>query len=208
MVKATVLMLTFCVSVAFAGPFFHRVNIQNNAGTKLYQFRALSSERLCECVKNTQTGSIQGLAGGDIKLFQSSDCTGNFQKLGSNSKLVNTQWGESDEADIEDDDVPHSPFRERYNRLLMQTPKHNRPYRQEEPWSQDGSNAITRRTAKDGTMYTKDMQHNDPLKEIVGGSRKVQESSYVQSLRRPSTLNGDVTANYGSPVGRSLQQRH
>ncbi|KAF9113096.1 hypothetical protein BGW39_003878, partial [Mortierella sp. 14UC] len=52
-------------------------------------------------------------------------------------------------------------------------------------------------------------------KEIVDGFRKVQESSYVQSLqdrgnyitpkRHPSTLN--VTANYGSPVGRSFQQR-
>ncbi|KAF9079209.1 hypothetical protein BGX27_006829, partial [Mortierella sp. AM989] len=44
-------------------------------------------------------------------------------------------------------------------------------------------------------------------KKVVGGFRKVQESPYVQSLRHPSMLNGDVAANYGSPVGRSLQQR-
>ncbi|KAF9106499.1 hypothetical protein BGX27_009130 [Mortierella sp. AM989] len=100
---------------------------------------------------------------------------------------------ESDEADIEDDDVPYSP--------------HNRPYRQEEPGSQDDNNAIARRTAKDGTMYTQDMQQNDPPKEVVGGFCKVQELPYVQSLRHPSMLNGDVAENYGSPVDRSLQQR-
>ncbi|KAF9111965.1 hypothetical protein BGX27_004186 [Mortierella sp. AM989] len=66
--------------------------IKNNTGTKSFRFCVNDADRQCFCVKNTQTGSIQGDNGGDIKLFSTTDCTGNFQKLGSNSKVSNTQW--------------------------------------------------------------------------------------------------------------------
>ncbi|KAF9090359.1 hypothetical protein BGX27_002283 [Mortierella sp. AM989] len=93
MVKAAALLLTFCASIALADTrFFYKVNYWNTAGTKVDNLMADYGTRVCICLKNIQTGSIQGNAGGDIKLFQSTDCTGNFQKLGSNSKLTNTQW--------------------------------------------------------------------------------------------------------------------
>ncbi|KAF9086431.1 hypothetical protein BGX29_008518 [Mortierella sp. GBA35] len=66
--------------------------IKNNSGSKDFRFCVNDADRQCFCVKNTQTGSIKGDNGDDIKLFSSTDCTGNFQKLGPNSLASNAQW--------------------------------------------------------------------------------------------------------------------
>ncbi|KAF9998097.1 hypothetical protein BGZ79_008228, partial [Entomortierella chlamydospora] len=81
----------FCAGIAQAGaPYF--VLIKNDAGTQSTQFYEEYGARICQCVKNTQTGSITGQNGGDIKLFSSTDCTGNYETLGSNSVAKDTQW--------------------------------------------------------------------------------------------------------------------
>ncbi|KAF8952610.1 hypothetical protein CPC16_006908 [Podila verticillata] len=90
--KVLFLLLALCASVALAAsPFF--ADIRNNDGSKVFRFKVYGdNNRGCWCVKNTQTGSITGVNGGNIKLFSTSDCTGNYQTLGSNSKASNTQW--------------------------------------------------------------------------------------------------------------------
>ncbi|KAG0021995.1 hypothetical protein BGZ82_011138, partial [Podila clonocystis] len=70
----------------------HFVDILNNDGSKYYRFKTYGEERGCFCIKNTQTGSITGVNGGVIRLFPTSDCTGNHQVLGTNSKAYNAQW--------------------------------------------------------------------------------------------------------------------
>ncbi|KAF9919195.1 hypothetical protein FBU30_011130 [Linnemannia zychae] len=66
--------------------------IKNNTGSQSYRFCVNDADRQCFCVKNTQTGSIQGDNGGDIKLFSTTDCKGNYQAIGPNQKVTNTQW--------------------------------------------------------------------------------------------------------------------
>ena len=48
--------------------------------------------RQCLCISNTDTTYIEGVNGGLIRLFSSSDCTGNYETLGSNSEITNAQW--------------------------------------------------------------------------------------------------------------------
>ncbi|KAG0046622.1 hypothetical protein BGZ83_008229 [Gryganskiella cystojenkinii] len=67
------------------------VHLFNNAG-KEFSLYFDSSQRWCECLSNTQTARIQGENGGVIKLFSSTDCTGNYDTLGSNSEVGNAQW--------------------------------------------------------------------------------------------------------------------
>ncbi|KAK3804849.1 MAG: hypothetical protein J3Q66DRAFT_361650 [Benniella sp.] len=89
MYKSFILLSAFCAQIAFG---LYAVEIKNNSGTQSFTFKALDNTRYCICVKNTQTGSIQGKNGGNIKLFKTTDCTGEYQTLGSNSKAINTQW--------------------------------------------------------------------------------------------------------------------
>ncbi|KAF8924758.1 hypothetical protein CPC16_007337 [Podila verticillata] len=86
--KFLVLLLTLSSS-AFA---YKCLIIKNNSGSQSFRFCVNDADRQCFCVKNTQTGSIKGDNGGDIKLFSTTDCTGNFQTLGTNSGISNTQW--------------------------------------------------------------------------------------------------------------------
>ncbi|KAG0013087.1 hypothetical protein BGZ82_002303 [Podila clonocystis] len=87
--KSLVLLVAVYSSVAVA--VTNHVYIYNNDKSKSQVFGAVDT-RFCACVKNTQTGFIKGVNGGDIKLFSTSDCTGNYQTLGSNSEAKNTQW--------------------------------------------------------------------------------------------------------------------
>ncbi|KAG0049017.1 hypothetical protein BGZ83_006134 [Gryganskiella cystojenkinii] len=85
--KTTLLILAVCAASASA----YEVVVKNNQGWAS-TFPVASGDRWCFCVKNTQTASIKGNGGGDIKLFSKDDCTGNFVQLGSNSQQNNAQW--------------------------------------------------------------------------------------------------------------------
>ncbi|KAG0009308.1 hypothetical protein BGZ82_004104, partial [Podila clonocystis] len=50
-------------------------------------------ERICFCLSKTQTAIINGQLGGDVKLFSTSDCTGNYAnggKITNNAQWVNS----------------------------------------------------------------------------------------------------------------------
>ncbi|KAF8951391.1 hypothetical protein BGZ46_003997 [Entomortierella lignicola] len=92
MQKTLILLSALCASVALAASPYY-ADIRNNDGSKKFRFTVYGdTNRACWCVKNTQTGSITGVNGGNIKLFSTSDCTGNYQTIGSNSEASNTQW--------------------------------------------------------------------------------------------------------------------
>ncbi|KAF9301501.1 hypothetical protein BGZ74_006638 [Mortierella antarctica] len=88
--KTLILLSALCTSALAAAPY--HVDIRNNSGSKKFRFTMYTEERSCWCVKNVQTGSITGVNGGKIKLFSTTDCSGNYQTLEGNSKVSNTQW--------------------------------------------------------------------------------------------------------------------
>ncbi|KAF9173735.1 hypothetical protein BGX21_005085 [Mortierella sp. AD011] len=83
------LSLAVCSGVVLAE---YRINIFNNNKSKQRSITFPDGARFCICVKNTQTGFVQGVNGGDIKLFSSTDCTGNFAAIGTNGYAKNAQW--------------------------------------------------------------------------------------------------------------------
>ncbi|KAF9909928.1 hypothetical protein EC991_007731 [Linnemannia zychae] len=89
-----ILLFVLALHCAFTLAATYTVEISNNNKSKKARFVVMTeiSPRDCICVRNTQTGFIKGLKGGTIKLFSTSDCTGNSQNLGSNAEIGNTQW--------------------------------------------------------------------------------------------------------------------
>ncbi|KAG0054092.1 hypothetical protein BGZ83_011976 [Gryganskiella cystojenkinii] len=87
--KSLVILATLAAS-AFAAP---NALISNNDGS-LYRFLDVpDGQRYCFCLKQTQTARIDGTYGGDVKLFSSSDCTGNYangQTITNNAQWVNS----------------------------------------------------------------------------------------------------------------------
>ncbi|KAI9235055.1 MAG: hypothetical protein BYD32DRAFT_463787 [Podila humilis] len=81
----------------------------NGSGYTLY---AQDHQRLCYCLKNTQSASIRGFNGGTIKLFSTADCTGKFATLGSNDEVGSAKWVNSvsfGRSDIPSRDPPGCP---------------------------------------------------------------------------------------------------
>ncbi|KAG0037267.1 hypothetical protein BGZ82_002867 [Podila clonocystis] len=69
----------------------YHVSYWNNAGVR----RGLwvdKGYRVCFCLKNTQTNKIKNEDNGDVKLFSTSDCNGNFVQLGKGKTQSNSQW--------------------------------------------------------------------------------------------------------------------
>ncbi|KAF9189310.1 hypothetical protein BGZ51_009704 [Haplosporangium sp. Z 767] len=90
MYSTLILLSALCVQIAFAG-IGHTIELTNNSG-KETAIGVPSTERWCYCLKNTQTATIKGINGGDIKLFSKSDCTGNYSTLKGMGKISNAQW--------------------------------------------------------------------------------------------------------------------
>ncbi|KAF9969738.1 hypothetical protein BGZ73_007763 [Actinomortierella ambigua] len=78
-----------CASVVYAD---YAVQILNNDGSKKHTFKTPNNIRPCICLASTQTNTIGGMNGGNIKLFWSNDCTGRYNVLGSNSGITGAQW--------------------------------------------------------------------------------------------------------------------
>ncbi|KAG0293395.1 hypothetical protein BGZ96_002863 [Linnemannia gamsii] len=87
MLKSIVLLATLATG-ALAADYF--ALISNNDGAKWTFLDVPSGSRYCFCLKDTQTARIDGGNGGDVKLFSTTDCTGNY----ANGKKVtdNAQW--------------------------------------------------------------------------------------------------------------------
>ncbi|KAG0090810.1 hypothetical protein BGZ93_010601 [Podila epicladia] len=67
------------------------VTIKNNDGSKFRHLAAARNYRFCYCLSKTQTATIDGTIGGNVKLFSKSDCTGSFSD-GSGKVTKNAQW--------------------------------------------------------------------------------------------------------------------
>ncbi|KAF9154351.1 hypothetical protein BG015_001194 [Linnemannia schmuckeri] len=91
MVKSLVLF-ALCAAVAVANPVVYtRADVFNNSGKK-YTLSVDKDNRSCICLKNTQTAKIFNRDAADMKLFSTSDCTGNYSQLERGATRNNAQW--------------------------------------------------------------------------------------------------------------------
>ncbi|KAG0032360.1 hypothetical protein BGZ81_011049 [Podila clonocystis] len=92
MYKFILLWTALCLAqVALASPDYY-IKIFNNDDSKSKLLEVMNGSRLCYCISQTQTARIDGrFAGGDVKLFSTSDCTGNWAN-GSGKITNNAQW--------------------------------------------------------------------------------------------------------------------
>ncbi|KAF9974631.1 hypothetical protein BGZ73_001894 [Actinomortierella ambigua] len=86
--------ISFLVLLALSSTAFavKCVQVTNNSGKLTEKLCVVDQDRQCFCLKNTQTNIIKGINGGDIKLFWSSNCKGDYNILGSNSQISGAQW--------------------------------------------------------------------------------------------------------------------
>ncbi|KAF9178345.1 hypothetical protein BGZ50_007813 [Haplosporangium sp. Z 11] len=87
--KSLVLMALLATSALAQGNY--HMDIYNNQD-KRQRFYDYKGHRSCFCLKNTQTAKIKNVDVGDAKLFSTTDCTGNFVKLGKGNTQLNAQW--------------------------------------------------------------------------------------------------------------------
>ncbi|KAK3841518.1 MAG: hypothetical protein J3R72DRAFT_475467 [Linnemannia gamsii] len=105
MLKLIVLLVALCASVVFADS--HVVYLENNSGGRTsIEVPYYGGERWCYCLSQTQTNKIDGRSANDVKLFSSSDCTGNYAsgtaKITYNAQWVNSvSFGASNKPSIE-----------------------------------------------------------------------------------------------------------
>ncbi|KAF9969737.1 hypothetical protein BGZ73_007762 [Actinomortierella ambigua] len=84
--------LCFIQQMAYAWDFY-TVYVENKEKTKYASFYSERYERLCYCVRDTSTYRIDGDRGGDVKLFSTTDCTGNY--AAGTKENINAQWVKS-----------------------------------------------------------------------------------------------------------------
>ncbi|KAF9923951.1 cytochrome c1 [Linnemannia zychae] len=88
MYKSALLLSVLCLSKVVFG---YSIDLQNNDGSLKTGFSLNNDQRGCACLSKTQTAQIMGQDGGDVKLFSTSDCTGNYAN-GSGKTTYNAQW--------------------------------------------------------------------------------------------------------------------
>ncbi|KAG0012820.1 hypothetical protein BGZ81_001359 [Podila clonocystis] len=90
MSKFILLLSALCfVQFALASEFW-TVYVENSDGSLYKSFYTELWERECYCISQTSTYRIDGDRGGDVKLFSSSDCTGNY--AAGTKENYNAQW--------------------------------------------------------------------------------------------------------------------
>ena len=67
------------------------INFWNDAGTEGY-LQSPCSKRICQCLSGTQTNKIENTAGGLVRVFSTTDCTGNYDTIAAGSTISNAQW--------------------------------------------------------------------------------------------------------------------
>ncbi|KAG0294809.1 hypothetical protein BGZ98_001615, partial [Dissophora globulifera] len=89
--KSLLVLLSVCfANIALAQNQYY-VWVQNNDNSKHTVLAVPPGYRFCYCISKTQTAEIDGTIGGDVKLFSTSDCTGNYSN-GSGKVTKNAQW--------------------------------------------------------------------------------------------------------------------
>ncbi|KAF9924374.1 hypothetical protein FBU30_005644 [Linnemannia zychae] len=89
--KIILFLVTLCFANFVLAGDNYWVWIENNDGSKHRALATPPGYRFCYCLSKTQTNLIDGTIGGDVKLFSTSDCTGNYSN-GSGKKTYNSQW--------------------------------------------------------------------------------------------------------------------
>ena len=88
----SVLILSAALCASIVSGAAYNVIVANDAGKTSDLYIDGASSRTCFCLTKTQTATITGQNGGDIRAFSSADCTGNFETIDSSSRLTNAQW--------------------------------------------------------------------------------------------------------------------
>ncbi|KAF9292167.1 hypothetical protein BKA57DRAFT_497363 [Linnemannia elongata] len=78
--------------------------VTNNAGRSVEV--PVAGKRHCVCLETSQTSKIKNTNGGVMKLFSTSDCTGNYAVLSKGATRSNAQWVNS--ASVGQDGIPSS----------------------------------------------------------------------------------------------------
>lgn len=89
MLKSVVLLAALCYAQVTLAVY--QIWIENNDNSKHRYLSVPEGSRWCYCLSKTQTAIIDDNGGGTVKLFSTSDCTGNFA-LGTKKTTYNSQW--------------------------------------------------------------------------------------------------------------------
>ncbi|KAF9560862.1 hypothetical protein EC968_005979 [Mortierella alpina] len=84
-------VLALLVATAATAAAEYHVKYWNKAGVQRGLWVS-KGYRLCFCLRTTQTSKIKNEDCGDVKLFSTSDCEGNFVQLGRGKTQSNTEW--------------------------------------------------------------------------------------------------------------------
>ncbi|KAF9969736.1 hypothetical protein BGZ73_007761, partial [Actinomortierella ambigua] len=87
--KITLLLSALCIAQAALAEAYS-LHISNNDASKDFTFE-FDDDRICYCLKDTQTAKIDGRNGGDVKLFSSNNCKGDYTS-GSGKVTYGAQW--------------------------------------------------------------------------------------------------------------------
>ncbi|KAF9178346.1 hypothetical protein BGZ51_004753 [Haplosporangium sp. Z 767] len=99
------LLLGLCTIGAFAQTW--SFSCTNNRGTTVNN--PVIGKRVCICLKTSQTAKLKNTNGGDMKLFSTTDCTGNYVQLAKGKTQNNAQWVNS--ASVGQSGIPSAgPF--------------------------------------------------------------------------------------------------
>ncbi|KAG0025746.1 hypothetical protein BGZ82_009850 [Podila clonocystis] len=88
--KVTLLLSALCIAQVALAETWYSIHLNNNDGSKATTLD-FQDDRVCYCLSQTQTAKIDGTKGGDVKLFSSDNCTGNYSN-GSGKVTSNAQW--------------------------------------------------------------------------------------------------------------------
>ncbi|KAG0239521.1 hypothetical protein BGW41_007628 [Actinomortierella wolfii] len=102
--RSIVLLLALVATVALAADYDWIFSITNNK--KQVTRVPVAGKRHCVCLKYSQTAKITNIDAGVMKLFSTTDCTGNFAVLKKGSTRSNAQWVNS--ASVGVDGIPSS----------------------------------------------------------------------------------------------------
>ncbi|KAG0334755.1 hypothetical protein BG004_000278 [Podila humilis] len=106
--KSLAFIALFCAGAVSANPDpIWQIQVTNNAGRTVNV--PIMGERVCICLKHTQTSKIKNTKGGVMRLFGSDDCTGNFVGLALGATRTGAHWVNS--ASVGRDGIPSAgPF--------------------------------------------------------------------------------------------------
>lgn len=82
------LLVTVSIHTVFAD---YAIELINDVNDSAYFFNGCS-KRICQCLSGTQTNKIKNTNGGLVRVFSTTDCTGNYDTIAIGSTISNAQW--------------------------------------------------------------------------------------------------------------------